>query len=520
LPRTEFANDEGGHKGFDVTANHKLPLEKDLERRDFTINAIAKDSDGKIIDPFGGQQDLKNKIIRVVNPEAFSDDPLRMLRAVQFAARFGFNIDDQTRKMIKANAARIKEIPAERILTEFDKIVQKGNPFEGAYLLKDLGLTPQIFGKDGPLYMGPGWENVTNMAEFIWLLSHHLVSDVAQYFKTRLKGDNNTTKQLKALQQGFEAGDNMSNEIARVVAHNVYTKSNDMLGSKILPPVVQNAAKELLSGRYPKGYADMAVNGDDIMAIGIPKGEAVGNMLGFLLKEIYKNNVRNTREDLLSLAKQQSQTLKEGWDVYEKKTWDVNGEEVNIDFFIEKYDEWNTQNGEKAYKDPSHTSVLEFLQNNYEDFSTDEDLKKQLYWKLTDRELLNENNNIAYSGVVLDDESHAKLLKVFGRMIPEGWETFAHHMTIKMGPLDDDSEAKRDMVNGKEIKLTVTDYAYDNLVMAVGVEGYPTTNAKPHVTVAVNRADGGKPFYSNKLTNWEPLGFPLELTGKVTEVKR
>ena len=164
--------------------------------------------------------------------------------------------------------------------------------------------------------------------------------------------------------------------------------------------------------------------------------------------------------------------------------------------------------------------MLEFLQNNYEDFSTDEDLQKQLYWKLTDRELLNENNNIAYSGVVLDNESHDKLLQVFSRMIPEGWETIAHHMTIKMGALDDGSEAKKDMLDGKEIILNVTDYAYDDLVMAVGGEGYPTANAKPHITVAVNRADGGKPFYSNKLTDWRPLGFPLQLTGKVTEVMR
>ena len=124
IPRTEKPSGEGGHKGFEVTSDHTLPIEKELKRRDFTINAIAKDTEGNIVDPYGGQEDLKNKIIRVVNPEAFSDDPLRMLRAVQFASRFGFTIEPETMKLIQDNASRIKEIPPERILTEFDKIVK------------------------------------------------------------------------------------------------------------------------------------------------------------------------------------------------------------------------------------------------------------------------------------------------------------------------------------------------------------------------------------------------------------
>src|SRR5690606_8675300 len=131
IPRTERATGEGGHKGFEVSSDHNLPIEKDLERRDFTINAIAKDINGNVIDPFGGQRDLKEKIIRVVNPQAFSDDPLRMLRAVQFAARFGFPIEPKTEQLIKANAHRIREIAAERILIELEKIVKKGDVLYG-----------------------------------------------------------------------------------------------------------------------------------------------------------------------------------------------------------------------------------------------------------------------------------------------------------------------------------------------------------------------------------------------------
>jgi len=164
---------------------------------------------------------------------------------------------------------------------------------------------------------------------------------------------------------------------------------------------------------------------------------------------------------------------------------------------------------------------LEFLQNNYEDFSRNEKLKKELYWELTDRDLLKEDDmeqKVKYSAVVLDDESHAKLLKVFAPMIPEGWENIAHHMTINMGALDN-PDARQDMENDVQVSLKVVDYAMDNLVMAAGVEGYASKNPKPHVTIAVNRAEGGKPYLSNKLTDWKPLGFPLNLTGKVTEVK-
>jgi hypothetical protein len=127
--------------------------------------------------------------------------------------------------------------------------------------------------------------------------------------------------------------------------------------------------------------------------------------------------------------------------------------------------------------------------------------------------------NISYSAVVLDNISHQKLVGVFKPMIPEGWEIYAHHMTIKLGALDDNSQPKQDMIEGKMITLKVEDYAIDEKVMAVGVSGYESMNTKSHITLAVNRKEGGKPVMSNYLKEWRPLIFPLELTGKVTEVE-
>ena len=530
IPRTEKPTDAGGHQGFDVTSDHALPIEKDLERRDFTINAIAKDIDDNIIDPFDGQEDLKNKIIRIVNPVAFSDDPLRMLRAVQFASRFGFVIEPTTMEMIERNAEKIKEIAPERILIELEKIVTKGNALIGVQLLANTGLFKQIFGNEiKPSQIGRrDFSGVKTMAELLFLMMNGVVQNPAEFYLTRFSTEDakrdKVYKELQALDLAFNSDlvdQQMQPVKARSIAHNMFTTAPQTLESQVIPEQIKNAAQELLQGKYPKTVNELAVNGNDLMQKGL-QGKAVGDMQKSMLIQIYGDKIRNSKEDLLSLIDNKNTEMKEGYPNYsdmQPSTWDINGKEVGIDFFIEKYDKWNKQGGSSGYRDATRESVLEFLQNNYEDESTDEKLNKELYWALTDRDLLGEEEvkRVSYSAVVLDDKSRAGLLKVLSPMIPEGWDVIAHHMTIKMGALDNGSDAQQDMENNIKISLKVIDYAMDELVMAVGVEGYPTTNPKPHITIAVNRADGGKPFFSNKLTDWKPLGFPLTLTGKVSE---
>jgi len=123
---------------------------------------------------------------------------------------------------------------------------------------------------------------------------------------------------------------------------------------------------------------------------------------------------------------------------------------------------------------------------------------------------------VLYSAVVLDEQSKSKLLTALGYQIPEGWKTFAHHMTIVFGK-GLPEEIKSDL--GKVVDLRATEIGKSDLVMAVKVDGYPTNNDIPHITLAVNTAAGGKPFRSNKITNWEPLDSYLHLRGTVTEIK-
>jgi len=121
-------------------------LVDDQNRRDFTINALAislnRDSFGEVVDPFGGMDDISNKILRTpLDPDmTFTDDPLRMMRAVRFATQLGFTISDDTLLSISRNAERIKIVSAERITVELNKIIAAETPSTGFLLLGETGL--------------------------------------------------------------------------------------------------------------------------------------------------------------------------------------------------------------------------------------------------------------------------------------------------------------------------------------------------------------------------------------------
>lgn len=126
-------------------------LEDDQNRRDFTINAMAvginADNFGQLLDPFNGIQDLDQGILRTpLDPDiTFSDDPLRMMRAIRFASQLGFYIQDDTFQAIQRNVERIKIVSAERITTELNKIVLSSKPSVGLKLLEKSGLMKLIF---------------------------------------------------------------------------------------------------------------------------------------------------------------------------------------------------------------------------------------------------------------------------------------------------------------------------------------------------------------------------------------
>lgn len=111
-----------GHTGFITNSSKEVTLEQDLSRRDITINAIAEDAEGRIIDPFNGVQDLRDRVIRHVSP-AFSEDPLRILRVARFAARFNFDVAAETMKLLTSMGINQDglTLSRERVLNELDK---------------------------------------------------------------------------------------------------------------------------------------------------------------------------------------------------------------------------------------------------------------------------------------------------------------------------------------------------------------------------------------------------------------
>ena len=145
LPRQEIKTGQG-HKGFDIYSDASLPFEVAAKRRDFTINAIGYDPIHQtFLDPFGGINDLTHQCLRHVNDESFVEDPLRILRAVQFAARFNFKLTANTYKlcqnMVKQNM--LNELPKERVFEEYKKLLLKSTkPSYGFELMDQLGMLP------------------------------------------------------------------------------------------------------------------------------------------------------------------------------------------------------------------------------------------------------------------------------------------------------------------------------------------------------------------------------------------
>ena len=148
-----------GYTGFSCYAGQDVSLEDDLARRDLTINAIAQSADQKLIDPYGGQQDLEKKTLRHISP-AFSEDPLRVLRVARFAARFaklGFSIAEETQQLMAniAKSGELQSLSPERIWTETEKALQTDSPQTYFQVLRDCGALAALFPEVDSLYGVP-----------------------------------------------------------------------------------------------------------------------------------------------------------------------------------------------------------------------------------------------------------------------------------------------------------------------------------------------------------------------------
>jgi tRNA nucleotidyltransferase (CCA-adding enzyme) len=143
LPRRESKSGRG-HRGFEVAGDPTMSVDDAARRRDFTINAILWDPlTEEYLDPFDGRRDIVHRVLRVVDPATFCDDSLRALRAVQFAARFEFSLDDEARKLCREMP--LDDLPAERVWGEVEKLLLAPRPSIGLALALELGIVVRLF---------------------------------------------------------------------------------------------------------------------------------------------------------------------------------------------------------------------------------------------------------------------------------------------------------------------------------------------------------------------------------------
>lgn len=155
LARTERKVSRG-YKGFEVYASPEVTLQEDLARRDLTINAIAKDEYGNIIDPFGGIADLEAGVLRHIGP-AFTEDPVRVLRTARFAARFGFHIAPETLALMNemVHNGEVDALVPERVWQELARGLMERHPSRMFYALRDCGALTRIMPEVDALFGVP-----------------------------------------------------------------------------------------------------------------------------------------------------------------------------------------------------------------------------------------------------------------------------------------------------------------------------------------------------------------------------
>jgi tRNA nucleotidyltransferase (CCA-adding enzyme) len=198
IPRRESKNGKG-HKGFLVESDPNMGFEEACKRRDFTINAMLMDPlTEEIIDPFGGQKDLQQNILRVTDEERFQDDPLRVYRAVQFAARFDVAIDWASGKIMKQMVERgdLSELSPERVTDEIKKLLLKsGKPSIGFELMDELGIIQRHYPelhilKDTP--QEPEWHPEGD----VWIHTLMVVDEAAKIIRRDHGGLYNDEEKL------------------------------------------------------------------------------------------------------------------------------------------------------------------------------------------------------------------------------------------------------------------------------------------------------------------------------------
>lgn len=356
--RIDGAYEDGRHP---TEVQFTRSLEEDLRRRDFTINAMAYNDEERLVDIFGGMQDLNRHLIRCVGDprERFSEDALRILRAVRFSAKLGFPIEEETANAIVELAPTLEKISAERIQTELVKLVTSDHP-ELMHTAYELGITKVIL---------PEWDDMVgveqNTPHHMYDVEHHTVEamkhvradkvlrltmmfhdmgkplmkttdeegvdhfkghalvsqELAGSIMRRLKFDNDTIKKVTRLvcYHDYRTEPTMRNvrramnrigveafpaylevRVADTKAQSSYRQKEKL--KNILE--MKQCCREILLKRECITVRELAVTGKDLMEMGMKPGREMGSMLNELLELVLDAPEKNTKEILRKYVKE------------------------------------------------------------------------------------------------------------------------------------------------------------------------------------------------------------------------
>ncbi len=289
---------EDNRRPKSVTYTKKLS--DDLSRRDFTVNSMAYSENDGLVDLFGGQADIKSKTIRCVGePDLrFSEDGLRILRAMRFASVLGFSIEEKTSESIHKNRNLLKNISAERIFTELSKLVC-GVGAEN--ILREYGDVFEVFTGVYPKYESIG----------------KAPADFSTRLAMLLRGSENTGEILSRLRS-----DNVTKKNTLAVCRRIHEQYETEVSVKyLLRDIGTENATRLAQAKLALGFGDCLINlidsckeqcfsipllktdGSELIATGIPKGKTVGEVLNALLDAVIKGEIPNRKQSLLEFAK-------------------------------------------------------------------------------------------------------------------------------------------------------------------------------------------------------------------------
>lgn len=341
-------------------------LEEDLKRRDFTINAMAYNDRDGLVDLFGGQKDLENGLIRAVGDpkERFSEDALRILRAVRFAAQLGYKIDQSTKDAASKLADNLKKISAERIRVELVKLMTSSHPdyLKTAY---EMGITSIVFpefdvmmktSQNHPHHNCSVGEHTIKAYSYIkedkyddrtllflrlgllfhdigkpechtidekgidHFRNHALVGEkIATDILRRLKFDNKTINCIRKIVLYHDLRPRLTypkvRESISVVGIEVYSLLFDVMEADVMAQSdfqkddkleainkLKTMFCEIIERKDPLFLGDLAINGNTLIEKGIASGADIGIVLKYLLKMVINNPEKNTEEKLLKMA--------------------------------------------------------------------------------------------------------------------------------------------------------------------------------------------------------------------------